>query len=289
MEQISGIYCITNQINGKVYIGLSKDCYRRWNDHKDGARNHRRKEDEDKPLYKAMRKYGIENFTFEIIEQCDESLLKEREIYWIEQYDSYRTGYNATRGGDMAGPNSIHIGEEHPRAILTEEEVIFCREKYREGAVSSEIYNQYFKDKMNYKGFQSMWHGKTWKHIMPEVFENNPRPRQKITPEDILEIRTKYYQGVTEKALKEEYKDKYSPATVHRVLSKKDFCPELCPDIPDNHVNLRQKVTPEMVRLVRQLKSEGKLHKEIRAALNNEISMTTISDIVTGKRYSDII
>ena len=48
-----------------------------------------------------MRKYGIENFTIEIIEEvADEQILNEREIYWIEYYDSYSHGYNATKGGD---------------------------------------------------------------------------------------------------------------------------------------------------------------------------------------------
>lgn len=91
------------------------------------------------------------------------------------------------------------------------------------------------------------------------------------------------------KDIKEMYKNKYCAATVRRILTNKDFEPMLWPDIPDNHVNLRQKITPDDVRLVRKLKAEGKMHKEIRAIMNNKISMTTISDIVTGKRYSDII
>jgi len=50
-------------------------------------------------LYKAFNKYGIENFTFEEIEQVDNSILDEREKYWIEYYDSYFNGYNSTLGG----------------------------------------------------------------------------------------------------------------------------------------------------------------------------------------------
>lgn len=53
---------------------------------------------EQRPLYAAMRKYGIENFSVELIEETDNP--EEREIFWIEQKDSYRNGYNATLGGE---------------------------------------------------------------------------------------------------------------------------------------------------------------------------------------------
>lgn len=47
-----------------------------------------------------MRKYGIDNFYIEMIEQCDDNLLNEREIYWINKLDTYKNGYNSTTGGD---------------------------------------------------------------------------------------------------------------------------------------------------------------------------------------------
>lgn len=47
-----------------------------------------------------MRKYGIENFTIEILEEIEDNRSSEREKYWIEQKRSYKNGYNATIGGD---------------------------------------------------------------------------------------------------------------------------------------------------------------------------------------------
>ena len=47
-----------------------------------------------------MRKYGLENFKIEEIEECDENILSDREKYWIEYYGSFKNGYNATSGGD---------------------------------------------------------------------------------------------------------------------------------------------------------------------------------------------
>lgn len=88
-----GIYKITNNINGKCYIGQSIDIQRRWEEH----------------LYKnshclllkyALHKYGVNNFTFEVIEECQPEDLNNREIYWIKYYNSFGdNGYNLTAGG----------------------------------------------------------------------------------------------------------------------------------------------------------------------------------------------
>lgn len=93
---ICGIYKITNNINGKCYIGQSIDIQRRWYEHKNPYmwETHRYK-----ILYLAFAKYGVENFTFQIIENCERNKLDEREIYWIEQFNSYKKGYNMTKGG----------------------------------------------------------------------------------------------------------------------------------------------------------------------------------------------
>lgn len=53
-----------------------------------------------RPLYKAIAKYGMENFSIETIEEVEDDFLGEREIYWINYYNSYSKGYNATLGGD---------------------------------------------------------------------------------------------------------------------------------------------------------------------------------------------
>lgn len=88
---ICGIYKITNKINGKVYIGQSYDILERWERHK-------RTRDQC-AIHKALQKYGIDNFMFEILEECPKDELDEREKYWIKYYNSYFTGYNMTLGG----------------------------------------------------------------------------------------------------------------------------------------------------------------------------------------------
>lgn len=92
-----GIYKITNLTNNHCYIGQSRNILKRWYDHKIASQN---KNDKgyDYPLYRAFRKYGIENFSFEIIEECSIEELNDKEIYWIKYYNPT---YNQTIGGDF--------------------------------------------------------------------------------------------------------------------------------------------------------------------------------------------
>ena len=95
-----GIYKIENLINHKVYIGQSRHISERW-------RAHRTKyQIDDTHLYRSMRKYGIENFSFTVIEECSIEDLDNREKYWIAYYNSTdeNKGYNRTDGGQ----NSVH-------------------------------------------------------------------------------------------------------------------------------------------------------------------------------------
>ena len=92
------IYLITNKINGKKYIGkTTKTIEKRWHEHfLDSKKNEYQK----RPLYRAIKKYGIENFVINQLEECSNNNLSEQEKYWIQYYDTYKNGYNATLGGD---------------------------------------------------------------------------------------------------------------------------------------------------------------------------------------------
>lgn len=93
-----GIYKITNKINGKSYIGQSIHIEDRWTDEKYASKD-KNNTCYNSTLSKAFRKYGIENFNFEILEECEKQELSEREIYYIALYDTYNLGYNETSGG----------------------------------------------------------------------------------------------------------------------------------------------------------------------------------------------
>ena len=95
---MSYIYKITNNINGKIYIGKTmRSIKQRWKEH---LANIKKEECKNRPLYRAINKYGVENFSIEEIEECSDIILSDREKYWIEYYNSFKNGYNATKGGD---------------------------------------------------------------------------------------------------------------------------------------------------------------------------------------------
>ena len=107
-----GIYKITNLINGHSYIGQSICIELRWKNHKCYD-----KECENYPLYRAFRKYGIDNFSFEIIEECEPNLLNEKEVYWINFYNTYSNGYNQTSGGDGRNNSIVKLTDDDIKVI----------------------------------------------------------------------------------------------------------------------------------------------------------------------------
>ena len=121
-NDICGIYKIENLVNGKIYIGQSKHIKQRWSEHKKELRKNRHT---NNYLQRAWNKYGEENFSHIILEECAEDELDDREIYYINLYHSFESdiGYNLTNGG---GRNRVisestrkklsdnMLGEKHP-------------------------------------------------------------------------------------------------------------------------------------------------------------------------------
>ena len=79
--KICGIYKITNTITGDFYIGSSKDIKRRWKEHEWPSAW---KRCPNNPMYQDMKNYGTDKFEFQVIEEVEESFLKEKEQQFIE-------------------------------------------------------------------------------------------------------------------------------------------------------------------------------------------------------------
>ena len=107
-----GIYKITNQVNNKSYIGQSVNIKRRWNDHRSHAY------EKKTTLQKAMCKYGIDNFKFEILEECKIKELNDKEKYYIKYYDTYNNGYNETLGGSGTSANGTKLTWDKVKSII---------------------------------------------------------------------------------------------------------------------------------------------------------------------------
>ena len=130
LPKCAGIYCIRNTINGKCYIGqaikLQKRLKAHWNSWQNPIYEHI-------VLYKAFKKYGIENFEITILQSFHDSRgwrtkvqLDELEKKYIQEYDSFNNGYNSTLGGDGGVLGYTHTEEtkEHLKNVrhLQEEE-----------------------------------------------------------------------------------------------------------------------------------------------------------------------
>ena len=115
--QVSGIYCIENIKNNKKYIGRSQNIRNRWYTHRSSLK----RGDDSVLLQQAWNEFGEGNFKLWIIEECDKSQLYEKEIYYIEEFQTRNInyGYNFTKGG--SGTNGLIHTDETKKKISESE------------------------------------------------------------------------------------------------------------------------------------------------------------------------
>lgn len=122
------IYKITNKVTGKSYIGQTRYTLEfRW-------RQHLHKKD-NTYFHNSIKKYGPDNFTKEILEECEYSELNSKEIYYIAKYNTFNNGYNLTIGGDGN------------RRLLLDDKYSEIKELYLSGFSSNKIASLYNVDK----------------------------------------------------------------------------------------------------------------------------------------------
>lgn len=122
------IYKITNKVNNKSYIGQTRYTIEfRW-------KQHQHKKD-NTYFHNAIHKYGVENFSIEILEECNIEDLNQKEIFYIAKYDTFKNGYNLTIGGDGN------------RRLLLDDSYNEIKELYLSGFSSNKIATLYKVDK----------------------------------------------------------------------------------------------------------------------------------------------
>ena len=129
------IYIITNKVNGKQYVGQTiQPLNVRFNRH---CQYYSSSSGESKMVIKqAIHKYGRKNFTIEILEECEQQLLDEREMYYINFYDTFNNGYNSTLGGKL-GTRNLKLPKSKQLEVC---------ELYQEGFSLRTIANEYNVD-----------------------------------------------------------------------------------------------------------------------------------------------
>lgn len=210
-----GIYKITKKSNGKSYIGQSSNIERRFKEHK---------YKKDIPIDLAIQKYGSDAFEFSILEECSQEQLDEREIYWIQYYNTYKGfGYNCSAGG---GNNR---GENNGRTKLTNEDVAYIRECYDAHMRRRDVY-QKFQDKITFGSFAAIWDGSTWKDIKMEVYTQDnldfykyhatdgaSSDKAKFTAEEVLQMRQRYV-NEDARSIYKDFKDRCNYNTIQQIL-----------------------------------------------------------------------
>lgn len=207
-----GIYMITNKINGKQYIGQAQNIAQRWSAHRThyAQETHKR---ECPKLYAAINKYGIENFVFEVLEDCSSNPninLTEREDYYIRKYDTVRQGYNCVY------PTEVLKGENNPNASLTAAIV----DQIRFELIHTNTSQQDIAKKYNVaaSSIYRINRGEMWyssEYVYPLRSWNDLARRgeksgkSKLTDEEVMIIRQRYVHE-TPREIWVDYQDKYS-------------------------------------------------------------------------------
>lgn len=137
--KIHYLYKITNQINYKVYVGQTVSPTIRWRDHLKASDNPK------VPLQFAIKKYGSENFEFEVIASCkDQDAANYLETELVEQYNSFVSngkGYNATRGG-MNAPKTEEWKRKVSKSLMGHPVSEFTLHKLREARLGQPAWNK---------------------------------------------------------------------------------------------------------------------------------------------------
>lgn len=216
-----GIYLIKNILNEKQYVGQSNDIQRRWKEHCAPSRWMT----SNSPIDIAIHKYGKENFILSILEECSINELNEKETFWIRALNTSKIGYNCNDGGEV-----LSQGENNSNASLTEQDVKQIRFAYAEHKRKKDIYELY-KGRISWGGFEYVFEGHSWPHIMPEVFteenknyyinENSKGEKSSnavFSNAEVIQMREKYVNYSAKELYTDELKKKVSFATFQQIL-----------------------------------------------------------------------
>lgn len=228
-----GIYRITNTVNGKCYVGQSINIEKRLRQHKKGI-------DSNEHLQNSFKKYGMDKFEFEVIEECAISELNNRERYWIAHFKAFDEGYNSTLGGEtsigwkhsqetrrkmsvnhnLSGSNTHNKGTVHVykgdeiRMVPVEEVETFLQQGYSYGCGDK------FKETMRevVRGEKNPFYGK----------HHSEETRQKLRENAIRQFSTKGHPFLGKKH-SEETKEKIRRAKLGKVGPNLGKTGKLCP------------------------------------------------------------
>ncbi len=222
---MQGIYKFTCRINNKVYIGQSINIESRYRGHYNNHRNSNL-QDYNTKFYRALRKYGFENFDFAVIELIeDKNTVNDREIYWICYYDSFKNGYNSNSGGLKV----TDCNELHPNAKMSNEEVLALKDSLLNSRISQ--YDLSKKYGVTQSEISNINTGKKWGNLgnynypirKEEARLKGERSPKTVLNDEIVNTIRQRYVNETAKQIYKDYKDTCSYITFERALMGRTY------------------------------------------------------------------
>ena len=296
------IYQITNLINNKIYIGQTNNITKRWS-------NHRCANSPNMIIAKAIKKYGIENFKFEILLRgLSEEEANEKEFQLIKEKKSkVPNGYNVSDGGD--GTKGIQrFGSTNSNSHLTEEEAQYILD--HRNIPMYVLYDDY-RDKISYQAFKNIYNHKTYlnlvahSEIYPYNFEfscqfNNGSV---LEYDDIVRIRERYANGEYWRDVFNDYKniypDEWSFWNIYNGNRFSYVMPEVfseenkkkhshyAAEKRTGENNGRAKLSKAQVLEIRRLHQNGVSNSDIYKKFP-QVSKVSIRNILQGKTWKNL-
>lgn len=281
---------LTNTVNNKKYIGQTIQPFEnRLAQHKYKSKA------ENLPLYNSIKKYGWDNFKKEIIDHAEsKDDLCEKEIYYINKYDTVKNGYNMTLGGE----GTVSFGRS-----LNAERVVKIKEMIRDTKYTFKEMSSILE--VNINTMFSIYYGNSWSHIEVEGFYprmerlQRDKPKEstddegskKILSKDIVKsIKTDMVNGLSNKEISIKYNiSKYvisriSLGKTYTGVYVEGFYPTKKDNLGEN--NSSSKLTEEDVIRIKAMIRDGLSNHYISSLFN--VKPNTISRIRNGKRWSHI-
>lgn len=196
------IYKIVNNVNGLVYIGCTiNSLEQRFNEHLYRCF----KTDYKSKLYNSIKKYGTENFSIELIEECELNVIYETEKKYVEKYDSYNNGLNSTLGGEGC------LGYTHSPEIRQKISENVKNGKSHKGKTYEEIYGGRADEEREKRKLNVNWSGMSDEEREKRInsIREGVSKTSKYSVELVKEIKDKLRSGVKISELRKMYPQVY--------------------------------------------------------------------------------
>lgn len=297
------LYRITNIINNKKYIGITNNYKKRWSNHRCGN-------SKSMAIAKAIKKYGKENFFFEIIKKSltlEEA--NQEETKYIElEHTLVPNGYNISKGGGVIPAElSKHVGSSNGRALLTDEQAQYILDNRN---LPEYVLYEEFSEIISYDAFRKIYLGKTYTNLTTNTpiypfnleFSCQFATTSKLEYDEVIILRQKYSEGIYWREVYKDYINLYPNEwdfwNIYNGNRYKLVMPEVFTlENKKKHSsfskhsgsnNGRAKLTEEDVIKIRNLKEKENFNNSDIYKLYPQVSQTSIRNILNYKTWTSI-